>query len=94
MAEAWASGYWHGTSHTGPLNEAAVNAKNPHRNGNSSEGKESTPDKKKVLMNQVTKWPATVTDLVNLAVERGMKPSELWGQLEQDLGPATAGVTK
>lgn len=30
-AEAWASGYWHGTSHQGPLNDAVVAAKNPHR---------------------------------------------------------------
>jgi hypothetical protein len=28
LAEAWASGYWHGTSHEGPLNDAAVDAKN------------------------------------------------------------------
>lgn len=31
LAAAWESGYWHGTSHTGPLNDAAVAAKNPHR---------------------------------------------------------------
>ncbi|QHK18822.1 hypothetical protein GU243_02440 [Pseudarthrobacter psychrotolerans] len=31
MAAAWESGYWRGTSHTGPLNDAAVRAKNPHR---------------------------------------------------------------
>ncbi len=31
LAAAWESGYWHGTSHEGPLNEAAVAAKNPHR---------------------------------------------------------------
>ncbi|MGO4493327.1 hypothetical protein AB4Y86_14720 [Arthrobacter sp. 2YAF22_2] len=41
LAAAWESGYWHGKSHEGPLNDAAVAAKNPHRNGNSSEGKES-----------------------------------------------------
>jgi hypothetical protein len=29
-AAAWSSGYWHGTSHTGPLNEAIVEAKNPY----------------------------------------------------------------
>jgi hypothetical protein len=31
LAAAWGSGYWHGTSHEGPLNDAAVAAKNPHR---------------------------------------------------------------
>ncbi len=30
LAAAWESGYWHGTSHTGPLNDAAVRAKNPY----------------------------------------------------------------
>ncbi|MDI3194802.1 hypothetical protein QK290_10625 [Pseudarthrobacter sp. AL07] len=30
LAAAWESGYWHGTSHTGPLNDAAVAAKNPY----------------------------------------------------------------
>ena len=30
MAAAWDSAYWHGTSHQGPLNSAAVNAKNPY----------------------------------------------------------------
>ncbi|MEV5052991.1 hypothetical protein [Arthrobacter sp. LAR12-1-1.1] len=29
-AAAWSSGYWHGTSHTGPLTDAIVEAKNPH----------------------------------------------------------------
>jgi hypothetical protein len=38
MAAAWESGYWHGTSHTGPLNETAVNAKNPYRNEESEDG--------------------------------------------------------
>ncbi|NSX37813.1 hypothetical protein HTS88_15625 [Pseudarthrobacter oxydans] len=31
LAAAWASGYWHGTSHEGPLNDAVVAAKNPYR---------------------------------------------------------------
>jgi phage gp29-like protein len=30
LAAAWESGYWHGTSHTGPRNDAAVAAENPH----------------------------------------------------------------
>lgn len=30
LAAAWASGYWHGTRHEGPLNDAAVAAKNPY----------------------------------------------------------------
>lgn len=30
MAAAWDSAYWHGTSHQGPLNSAAVNARNPY----------------------------------------------------------------
>ncbi len=30
IAEAWSSGYWNGTGHAGPLNDAAVRAKNPH----------------------------------------------------------------
>jgi len=29
-ASAWSSGYWHGTSHTGPLTDAIVEAKNPY----------------------------------------------------------------
>lgn len=31
LAAAWASGYWHGTSHTGPLNDAVVAQKNPYK---------------------------------------------------------------
>jgi hypothetical protein len=31
LAAAWESGYWHGTSHQGPLNDAAVAAKNPYK---------------------------------------------------------------
>lgn len=30
MAAAWESGYWHGTSHTGPLSAALVADKNPY----------------------------------------------------------------
>jgi hypothetical protein len=30
LAAAWASGYWHGTSHQGPLDDAVVAAKNPY----------------------------------------------------------------
>ncbi|SDP74050.1 hypothetical protein SAMN04487914_13238 [Arthrobacter sp. ok909] len=29
-AVAWSSGYWRGTSHTGPLTDAIVEAKNPY----------------------------------------------------------------
>lgn len=31
LAAAWESAYWRGTSHEGPLNDAAVAAKNPYR---------------------------------------------------------------
>jgi len=31
LAAAWESGYWHGTSHEGPLNDAAVSVNNPYR---------------------------------------------------------------
>lgn len=31
LAAAWASGYWNGTTHVGPLNDAAVEAKNPYK---------------------------------------------------------------
>lgn len=31
MAAAWESGYWHGTSHEGPLNDDAVSSRNPHK---------------------------------------------------------------
>jgi hypothetical protein len=31
LAEAWESGYWNGTSHEGPLTDAAVSAKNPYK---------------------------------------------------------------
>jgi hypothetical protein len=30
LAAAWASGYWRGTTHEGPLNDAVVAAKNPY----------------------------------------------------------------
>lgn len=40
MAAAWESGYWHGTSHEGPLNEAAVAAKNPYLKADASEDAE------------------------------------------------------
>lgn len=40
MAAAWESGYWHGTSHTGPLSEAAVAAKNPYKKPDVAEGGE------------------------------------------------------
>lgn len=30
LAEAWASGYWRGIDHEGPINDAAIDAKNPH----------------------------------------------------------------
>lgn len=29
-AAAWSSGYWHGTTHKGPLTDAIVEAKNPY----------------------------------------------------------------
>ncbi|MHA7153624.1 hypothetical protein [Arthrobacter sp. TMN-50] len=94
LAEAWSSGYWNGTSHTGPLNDAAVDEKNPHRNANSSEGNNQTPVKKKVLMNQPSKWPATVQAFLRLADEMGVKPSELLEQLERDLGKPDVWGTK
>ena len=31
MALAWSSGYWHGTTHEGPLNDGVVEAKNPYK---------------------------------------------------------------
>lgn len=31
LAAAWESGYWHGTSHEGPLNDAVVAEKNPYK---------------------------------------------------------------
>lgn len=31
LAEVWSSGYWNGTGHAGPINQAAIDAKNPHR---------------------------------------------------------------
>jgi hypothetical protein len=31
LAAAWESGYWNGTSHKGPLNDAAVAALNPYK---------------------------------------------------------------
>ena len=43
LAAAWESGYWRGTSHKGPLNDAAVAAKNPYRGSPRAEG--STPAK-------------------------------------------------
>lgn len=43
LAAAWESGYWHGTSHTGPLNEGGVKARNPHAKEESDAG---SPTKK------------------------------------------------
>ena len=40
LAAAWESGYWHGTSHKGPLNSAAVDAKNPYRESAETEASE------------------------------------------------------
>lgn len=31
VAEVWSSGYWRGTTHKGPLTDAIVEARNPHR---------------------------------------------------------------
>lgn len=44
LAAAWDSGYWNGTSHEGPLNGAAVNAKNPYLQ-HQEEVRGSTPAK-------------------------------------------------
>lgn len=33
IAEAWSSGYWNGLDHAGPINQAAIDEKNPHRPG-------------------------------------------------------------
>lgn len=30
LAEAWSCGYWRGLDHTGPINQAAIDKKNPH----------------------------------------------------------------
>lgn len=43
LAAAWESAYWHGTSHEGPLNDAAVAAKNPYKAKAATPG--STPAK-------------------------------------------------
>ncbi|WP_155850376.1 hypothetical protein [Arthrobacter sp. Br18] len=34
LAAAWNSGYWHGLDHTGPVNDAAINARNPYTHDN------------------------------------------------------------
>jgi hypothetical protein len=44
LAAAWDSGYWNGTSHRGPLNSAAVDAKNPYLE-DAEESRGSTPAK-------------------------------------------------
>ncbi|MFD1845341.1 hypothetical protein [Arthrobacter flavus] len=38
-------------------------------------------------MTKTTNWPATVREFGNLADQRGMKSSELFEELERDLGP-------
>jgi hypothetical protein len=43
LAAAWESAYWRGTSHEGPLNDAAVAAKNPYQAKPTAHG--STPAK-------------------------------------------------
>lgn len=44
LAAAWESGYWNGTSHEGPLNGAAVDARNPYRQ-HKEEARGTTPAK-------------------------------------------------
>lgn len=46
MATAWESGYWWGTMHEGPLNDAAVRAKNPHIDSAVKENDAGSPAKK------------------------------------------------
>ncbi|QOD04883.1 hypothetical protein [Pseudarthrobacter sp. BIM B-2242] len=40
LAAAWESGYWHGTSHTGPLNSTTVDARNPYKETAGSESEQ------------------------------------------------------
>lgn len=57
LAAAWESGYWHGTSHHGPLNDAAVAAKNPHK-------KKSGPDTPAKKLVQTAKETATKMEIL------------------------------
>lgn len=86
LAAAWESGYWRGTSHEGPLNDAAVAAKNPHKKEESDAGSPAkknadaateTPTNKEIPVNNLTKTPATVRELAQQASAQGVKPSEL-----------------
>ena len=47
---------------------------------------ETHRNEKESVMTQISKWPDTVQALIKLAVERGIKPSELIEELERDLG--------
>lgn len=105
MAAAWESGYWHGTSHEGPLNDAAVAEKNPHKKEESDAGslaKESTdaatetPTNKEIPVNQLTKMPATVRDLAEQAIAQGVKPSDLLASIlkAQDKASTAAGADR
>ncbi|MEE2529154.1 hypothetical protein V1639_08940 [Pseudarthrobacter sp. J75] len=85
LAAAWESGYWRGTSHEGPLNDAAVAAKNPHKKEESDAGSPAkknadaateTPTNKEIPVNKLTKTPATVRELADQAAAQGVKPSE------------------
>lgn len=94
IAAAWESGYWRGTSHTGPLNDAAVSATNPHKeNDRDALAKEhatasgNTPTKEQIPMPKTIKIPRTVTDLVHLATELEMLPSEVMNLLKEMHGP-------
>jgi hypothetical protein len=45
LAAAWESGYWHGTSHEGPLNDAVVAAKNPYKATGDAPAKTIKPER-------------------------------------------------
>lgn len=87
LAAAWESGYWHGSSHQGPLNDAVVRARNPHLKKEESDAGSpakknadaatETPTNKEIPVNQLTKTPATVRELAQQASAQGVKPSQL-----------------
>ena len=80
LAAVWESGYWHGASHE----DAAVTAKNPHKekSGLDTSAKKSvqtateTPINEEIPLNKSTKYPATVREAAEMAHALGMALSE------------------
>lgn len=92
LAAAWEAGYWRGLDHTGPLNDAAIAAKNPFKtekdrdaSPKSVTASEPTP-RKKILMQQTIKTPTTVRELGDIAEKLNVTVVDMWKILDDALG--------